>query len=923
MSIRYKIAVVFTGIVLISSVPVSMYIMQVLKTEKIDAVIEQGRDFSEVSAEMALKIVIMNGADIAASRIDAREMFSMFEPLLEGELVYADTFLISPNPRLNGVKISEIRSETLPEGFKDEKVLSPEELDAAKASAVMNWRNIEFEEIDGLFYETAFINTIPGIETASIGRMIFSHEKLIQPVNTFMNRIYTVITILVLLIIGAAFYTGRLLIRPVEKLTEGVKKIEEGDFSATIDLKGKDEIALLATSFNRMSSIVNQKMTELETLNIELQKLDKIKDEFLANTSHELKTPLHGIIGISESLIAAFSSENHKNSEYTKELQLITESARRLSNLVNDILDFSRMRNRDLNLIRKPLDISASASFICSIIRHTAGNKPVEIFNLVEDELPLVFADEERIHQVLFNLMGNSLKFTDKGNITINADVKYDYMHISIADTGIGIPSNKIADIFNPFEQADGTTTRRYGGTGLGLAITKYIVEMHEGEITVKSSPDKGSLFIFTLPLFDPAVHMSEGIEPYEIDPKINHLPQNEDPINLFADDKSGKYIETAEGKILVVDDEPLNLKVASSILTREGFSVVTASGAEEALEYLKPDSLPDLILLDIMMPGMNGYELCEHIRNDQKLYTLPVIMLTAKNMQEDIILSYKAGANDFIAKPVDREVLISRVKNLISLKNAAEHQARLNIIQEELSIANTIQRSILPSKMPEIEGLKVNAYYRPANEIGGDFYDFTVKSEKELGLMIADVTGHGVPAALVASMLKLAFSQNTAMIKTPARLLNSINSALSETHSGQFVTAQCAYINSETNKLIFSSAGHWPGILINRNTGNIKSLYVKGIPLCMVQDIEYDQIELDTEPGDRLILYTDGILESSDTDGKIFGEERLHQLTAFLKDQPGESFIEKAVKHTLEWSDLEEGDSFEDDLCIICVDID
>ncbi|MCR6650856.1 MAG: ATP-binding protein [Cellvibrionaceae bacterium] len=235
------------------------------------------------------------------------------------------------------------------------------------------------------------------------------------------------------------------------------------------------------------------------TLNQRLQELDKLKDEFLANTSHELRTPLNGIIGLSESLLDGAAGP--VPDAMKKYLEMIAYSGKRLANLVNDILDFSKLKNHTLQLHRRPVDVHECVQILLKMTEPLVGTKDLELINAVPETLPSVLADEGRLQQILYNLVGNAVKFTDQGSVTVSAKHEYDQVVIDVVDTGIGIPPDQVSKIFESFEQVDGTDNRRHGGTGLGLAITKRLVELHGGTIGVCSTPGVGSRFRVKFPV--------------------------------------------------------------------------------------------------------------------------------------------------------------------------------------------------------------------------------------------------------------------------------------------------------------------------------------------------------------------------------------------------------------------------------------
>lgn len=233
--------------------------------------------------------------------------------------------------------------------------------------------------------------------------------------------------------------------------------------------------------------------------NIELTRLNELKDQFLANTSHELRTPLNGIIGLSDILLTEEASR--LSPEAKENLAMIRDCGNQLSQLVADILDFSRLRAEKLTLSKQPIAIADAVAEVSKLLRPLANAKGLSLQSELAADLPLVMADTDRVKQVLHNLIGNAIKFTERGEVTLSAVRQGEMLCISIKDTGVGIPADRLERIFEPFEQADGSAGRRFGGAGLGLSIARQLVNAHGGELNVVSVPGQGSTFSFTLPL--------------------------------------------------------------------------------------------------------------------------------------------------------------------------------------------------------------------------------------------------------------------------------------------------------------------------------------------------------------------------------------------------------------------------------------
>lgn len=710
------------------------------------------------------------------------------------------------------------------------------------------------------------------------------------------------------------------IIKPVRKLTEGAETVSTGNLDCRVDLRRDDELGVLASTFNSMVSNLRNAHQDLTVANEELKKANRLKDEFLANTSHELKTPLTGIIGIAESLIDGAAGD--LSDAQRSNLQMIVISGKRLTHLVNDILDFSRMKNNDIALHKKAVDISQVTELVMTLITPMIGHKALKLINRISPDMPAVFADENRMQQILYNLMGNAVKFTDSGTVTVSAQISDGDAIISIADTGIGIPEERFDDIFKYFKQVDASDSRSYGGTGLGLAITKSLVELHGGRISVTSRPGSGSVFSFTVPVADESVNTKEPAGPksyFDQSYKTGAIIINE-AVEPYNRERNCRQRGDEKATILIVDDEPVNVKVLENQLSLEGYNILTAENGMEAIHIIQNRCIPDLVILDVMMPKMTGYHVCSLLREKFSLYSLPVLLLTAKNQINDIVAGFEAGANDYLSKPFDRRELLARVDTLITLKDAVSKHNRLESIQKELEIAKRIQYSILPEIIPAIPGLDIHACYKPMDLVGGDFYDFHCINNRSIGVLLADVSGHGIPAALISSMVKIAFCMQNPFFDQPDRVLMNIHSAIYGKCETHFVAASYVYINLERMKLLHSNAGHSPFIIYKKNSNELVTAHSRGKIIGLVPIDTCEMRELNIEYGDRIILYTDCVTETRNISGEFFGEDRLHHYIKEKAHENAGTFIRNLQLHLEDWSGNR--GLFEDDLTIIVIDV-
>ncbi len=412
-----------------------------------------------------------------------------------------------------------------------------------------------------------------------------------------------------------------------------------------------------------------------------LQKADQIKDEFLANTSHELRTPLNGIIGLAETTI--HDLEHGSVQKMYSNLLLIIASGRRLSLLVNDILDFSKLKHKEIHLNRRPISLHRVVESVLILNQTSISQKPIQLVNHVDKlKTPLVLADEARLEQILYNLVSNAIKFTHEGAVTISAQQLEQHIVISVADTGIGIPKAKQAHIFNAFEQIDGTETRQYEGTGLGLTIVKQLVELHQSELIVESEEHHGSVFSFSLPVasdteidldLDPLLQKIPEISQISLSRSTPHFEPESFKIELQSTEDSeaqalpSTFVSKGFLDILVVDDDPLNIEVICQHLNSRHYTLQVARNGSEAL-HLVEQKKPDLILLDVMMPEVSGFEVCKFLRKQHHQNHLPIIFLTAKNREADVLRGLEIGGNDYLTKPFFRSELIQRVETQLEI---------------------------------------------------------------------------------------------------------------------------------------------------------------------------------------------------------------------------------------------------------------
>lgn len=432
-------------------------------------------------------------------------------------------------------------------------------------------------------------------------------------------------------------------------------------------------------SFCFLSSfIISYRFSEayntIEGMAAKLRQTDRQKDEFLLQTSHEFQTPLHGIINLSQNMLE--TGEEELSASHRQNLSLIRDTSRRLSSLVHDILDMEKIKRNELTVQAAPVDVRVTVALVFDLFRNVIAGKKIRLVNAIPAGLPPVYADENRLKQVIHNLVGNAAKFTQEGAITVSAELQAGRMAILVEDTGVGIAASQWETVFQPFEQAH--SPYEYGGTGLGLSICKRLLLLMDGEIRIGwSEPDKGTGIVFTLPVADVDIEAireaAAAIDRYGVD-------LEEEPAEL-------PHQEPGCFTLLAVDDESSNLQVLSRLFANEPYTLLWATNGMEALEILRSRTDIDLVLLDVMMPRMSGLEVCREIRKRFSLFELPVVLLTVLHSPGDIATGFKAGANDFIVKPFDAQEVRARTSTLLQLKKSvnAVMKAELDFLQSQI----------------------------------------------------------------------------------------------------------------------------------------------------------------------------------------------------------------------------------------------
>ena len=376
-----------------------------------------------------------------------------------------------------------------------------------------------------------------------------------------------------------------------------------------------------------------------------------------------------------------------------------------------------------------------------------------------------------------------------------------------------------------------------------------------------------------------------------------------------------------AQKLILIVDDTPTNIGVISGAL-KDTYKTKIATNGEKALALASAEEKPDLILLDIVMPGMDGYEVCSRLKSDPATSEIPVIFLTGQTGAEDETRGFEVGAVDYVHKPFSPAVVRARVRSHILLREArAQLAEQLLALNSELEMARQIQLSILPHSIPALPGLEIAARFLPMTSVAGDFYDFIQVDDKHIGILIADVSGHGLPSALIASMLQVALKGQAHHASEPTKVLTGLNLALCGKFAQNFVTAAYIYMDLENHLLRYAGAGHPPVLHWRNSAGKTGQVLENGLVLGMVEEAGYEALELTLEPRDRYVLYTDGVVEAANPARELYGTDRFMQFMDSSRALETGPFADASLAEIAKWTGQSADQSQQDDITLLVID--
>ena len=510
--------------------------------------------------------------------------------------------------------------------------------------------------------ESQQIMWVPMFRTEQSGPLWVGRQVDPSPIAQFRNALTLRVLSIVFALAVAVWLAARWVARKAEHISRdlltGVQRVLKDEERVSFDWHGPQELRTLGESLSRLAVEHGRNTRNLRAHARKLEESNRYKSQFLANVSHELRTPLNSILLLSKLLGDQGSG---LTPDQKQQARVIHEAGRDLQTLINDILDLSRIEAQRTSFHLEWIDLPKLLESVIELVEPQFHDKQLPLHLEIADDAPRrIHSDPDKIRQIIKNFLSNALKFTERGAITLQLAGQKEYqdrtyeLGISVTDKGIGIPADQQSHIFEAFRQADGSTSRRYGGSGLGLTISQQLAHLLGGDIALQSKEGNGSTFTLLLPLeFHPQLLRPEPAADRAPEPAVGYeVPLEEEP-TAVAEER-----EITGHRVLLVDDDLRSLLLLTPLLEDWGLEVTAAGDGEEALEVLEEDDDFSVVLMDIMMPGMDGYDTIRSIRNRARFHELAIIALTAKTGDDDRVACLEAGADDFLSKPVDTEEL-------------------------------------------------------------------------------------------------------------------------------------------------------------------------------------------------------------------------------------------------------------------------
>ncbi|NNM58741.1 MAG: response regulator [Legionellales bacterium] len=462
----------------------------------------------------------------------------------------------------------------------------------------------------------------------------------------------------------------------------------KGEFNFTVRTPSSNEVVQkLSMLINFVLDSARRSLEEINEKNEKLATLDKMKSTFLANVSHELRTPLTLIMGPLEILLKDVSLSLPP--VHMESLRRIQRNAARLFMLVSQILDFSKIEAGKYELHIEVLDLNKVVGTLVDDAQGLAISNKVTLKFIPDNKLDAIWLDKNSIEKIIGNLLINAIKYTQEGgHIEVRLEKNKQAVMLQVKDTGVGIPPEQLPRLFERFHQADSSSTRKHEGTGIGLALVSELVKLMDGHITVNSELGKGSQFIVSLPVSTPGVESENSVTNAETQDKEAGLKGSKVSLSQLAithneEESTTAYKVIGKLPLIVLADDNADLRAYLISLLKNDYEIISAINGKQALEMVRTYH-PELVLSDVMMPIMDGYQLTKAIKEDETIKNIPVILITAKTGGEALVESFEVGANDYLSKPFSHEELLARTRSAIKGYTTQKEILQLNTVISE-----------------------------------------------------------------------------------------------------------------------------------------------------------------------------------------------------------------------------------------------
>jgi len=640
----------------------------------------------------------------------------------------------------------------------------------------------------------------------------------------------------------------------------------------------------------------------------------KARSKFFSDVSHEFRNLLTLSLTPLEALL--IGETGPINEDQRKIVSLVYDSCKKAVNFVNDLLELSRLDAHRVKLLVQKVDFSRICRELVNLFLPTASHKQMHFVLEIDEKIDKAWFDVNKIESVIINFISNAIKYgKSKSAILVELKDKGNSIEFAVTSEAAQSLTLDMKKLFERYETQDENTDQNTLGFGIGLALCKQLIEVHRGKIGLEAKGDQKNRFYFIL---------KKGLDHYpkeklkvgwgDLERRSPERVQEQIERQVGAGVTSlyreiGNFYELSntdihtlrerlakdglgEATLLIVENNIELLRFLEYIFGVR-YKVIIKTGVDEALKAIESD-LPDLVICDVNLKGVNGLEFCERMKSNPRTTKIPFVLISAQT--SSFILGLEMGADDFLVKPFNLNELMVRVHNLIKRKHLDDIIAdQYEQVQKDLELARKIQEGLLPHTLPEPREYTFETLCKPVEMVAGDFYDI-VDFQGEIGILIIDVSGHGVAAAFIASMVKMIFSTAAFDFRSPLKLMRYMNQHLHGKLSDEFVAAFYGILNLRTHVFRYCNAGQNLPFVFREKTNKITNLEGKGILLGLKGRIRLYEETVELNPGDKIILYTDGITEAIDDKEKMYGENRLKKLLTDLISKNEKKIAEKVL---------------------------